>query len=230
MSGWASPGLGHRDRELDRDDEPDDGLHRGLDGRQQRQHEHGRRRHLGVGDVPVEERVVRLHGHRSLPRLEELGPVDHEHRLLTAMRSARGGAPAVSTGAIWVPLVGYSRAVRVGPVGVGSGHDRRGPDPRGAARALAALAGVGDRAEHVVRTGLSVTDIARWEEVGRAHGEVFGDVRPALTMVEVSALIDPALLVEVEASGMPRSQSRAGRGLPGPGRALAATGCPPARG
>jgi len=114
--------------------------------------------------------------------------------------------------------------------GGGAVGDRRGPDPRGAARALAALAGVGDRAEHVVRTGLSVTDIARWEEVGRAHGEVFGDVRPALTMVEVSALIDPALLVEVEASGMPRSQSRAGRGLPGPGRALAATGCPPARG
>ena len=67
---------------------------------------------------------------------------------------------------------------------------------------VAALGQVGAGVEHVVRTRMYVTDISRWEEVGRVHGEVFGEVRPASTMVEVSRLIDPALLVEVEADAV----------------------------
>lgn len=112
-------------------------------------------------------------------------------------------------------MVGYSRAVRVGswvavsgttaaaPGGGAVGGDDVGEQTREALRRVAAaLAEVGAGLEHVVRTRMFVTDIARWEEVGRAHGEVFGAVRPASTMVEVSALIDPALLVEVEADAV----------------------------
>jgi enamine deaminase RidA (YjgF/YER057c/UK114 family) len=67
---------------------------------------------------------------------------------------------------------------------------------------VAALEQVGAGPEHVVRTRMFVTDISRWEEVGRVHGEVFGEIRPATTMVEVSRLIDPALLVEIEADAV----------------------------
>ena len=118
----------------------------------------------------------------------------------------------VSSGAVWEPVVGYSRAVRVGPhvwvsgttaalpTGGAVGGDDVGEQTREALRRVAAaLEAVGASLSDVVRTRLFVTDIARWEEVGRVHGEVFGDVRPATSMVEVAALIDPALLVEVEA-------------------------------
>jgi len=119
----------------------------------------------------------------------------------------------VSSGAVWEPLVGYSRAVRVGPWvavagttaaaeggGGAVGGDDAGAQAREALRRIAAaLAQVGAGLEHVVRTRMYVTDIGRWEEVGRAHGEVFAEVRPVTSMVEVSRLIDPALLVEIEA-------------------------------
>ena len=121
----------------------------------------------------------------------------------------------VSSGAAWEPVVGYSRAVRVGPWvsvsgttaaaegGGAVGGDDAGAQAREALRRIAAALGqVGAGLEHVVRTRMYVTDISRWEEVGRAHGEVFGEVRPASTMVEVSRLIDPALLVEVEADAV----------------------------
>ena len=65
-----------------------------------------------------------------------------------------------------------------------------------------ALEQVGGRLENVVRTRMFVTDISRWQEVGRAHGQVFGTIRPATSMLEVSALIDPALLVEIEADAV----------------------------
>jgi enamine deaminase RidA (YjgF/YER057c/UK114 family) len=121
----------------------------------------------------------------------------------------------VSSGAVWEPVVGYSRAVRVGnwvsvagttaaaPGGGAVGGDDVAAQAREALRRIAAaLAQVGAGLQDVVRTRMFVTDISRWEEVGRAHGEVFGSIRPATSMVEVSALIDPALLVEIEADAV----------------------------
>ncbi|MGQ7296376.1 RidA family protein [Quadrisphaera sp. KR29] len=121
----------------------------------------------------------------------------------------------VSSGAVWAEVVGYSRAVRVGPwvsvagttAALPGGGAVGGDDPAAQAREAlrriaAALDQVGASMADVVRTRIFVTDITRWEEVGRAHGEVFGAIRPATSMVEVSALIDPALLVEVEADAV----------------------------
>ena len=118
---------------------------------------------------------------------------------------------AFSSGSPWEPVVGYSRAVRIGPfvhVAGTTASDSSGDvvgegDPYTQTKyALEkierALHDAGAEMRHVVRTRMFVTNIARWEEVGRAHGEVFGSIRPAATMVEVRALIDPRMLVEVE--------------------------------
>lgn len=103
--------------------------------------------------------------------------------------------------------MGYSRAVVAGPYVEVSGTTapEAGDSPyeqtkAALAKVAKALAEAGVGLGDVVRTRMFVTDIARWEEYGKAHGEVFGDIRPATTMVEVSALIDPAILVEVEAT------------------------------
>lgn len=122
------------------------------------------------------------------------------------------GRLRVSSGAPWEGVVGYSRAVRAGDtvhvtgtVALGADGELVGEgDPyRQAVQALvnvrAAIEAAGGRMEQVVRTRIYVTDISRWEEVGRAHGEAFGEIRPATTMVQVAALIEPRMLVEIEA-------------------------------
>ena len=121
----------------------------------------------------------------------------------------------VSSGTPWETVVGYSRAVRVGPFVAVSGTTAtdeegklvgRGDPYAQAVRALrnveAALVGAGARLEDVVRTRVYVIDIDHWREVGRAHSQVFGRVRPASTMVEVSRLVDPDMLVEIEADAV----------------------------
>lgn len=118
----------------------------------------------------------------------------------------------VSSGAKWEPIVGYSRAVKVGNRIYVTGTTALGVDGElvGVSDAYAqakqcllnigkALKKLGAGFEHVVRTRMFVTDISRWEEYGRAHGEVFSGIMPATTMVEVSALIDPRMLIEIEA-------------------------------
>jgi enamine deaminase RidA (YjgF/YER057c/UK114 family) len=118
----------------------------------------------------------------------------------------------ISSGAKWESIVGYSRAVKVGNriyvtgttatdedgeiIGVGNAYEQAKQCLRNIEKALQRL---GAGLEHVARTRMFVTDISRWEEYGRAHGECFRDIMPATTMVEVSRLIDARMLIEIEA-------------------------------
>ena len=125
----------------------------------------------------------------------------------------RGGRRSASSGSKWEPKMGYSRAVRIGQtiavtgtVGVNAdgkyspsvGDQTR----RSLAIIQAAIEALGGRIEHVIRTRMYVTDVSQWEQVAAVHGEIFGEIRPATTIVEVARLIDGDAKIEIEADAI----------------------------
>lgn len=122
----------------------------------------------------------------------------------------RNGRKYASTGSLWEPKIGYSRAVRAGShitvtgtVGIEAdgtfGPTLADQSRRALTIIIAAIESLGGTASDIVRTRIFVTDISKWQDVGNVHGEFFGEIRPATTMVEVARLIDDAAVVEIEA-------------------------------
>ncbi len=186
---------------------------------------HGQTRLL-LSTTPFLARAIRLYERLGMRRVAEEPGDLHGTPLISMTKSVppQEGAASmverehVSTNTPWEPVVGYARAVRVREVRelifvtgttatdeqgdvVGEG-DAAAQTRQALANIERALARLGASMADVVRTRMFVTDISRWEEIGRVHGEVFGAVRPATTMVEVSRLIDPRMLVEIEADAV----------------------------
>ena len=125
----------------------------------------------------------------------------------------RAGRKCASSGSKWEPIMGYSRAVRSGNIiavtgSVGINADGTYPATLGeqTRRSLqiirAAVEALGGRMEHVIRTRMFVTDVSKWEEVAKVHGEVFAEIRPATSILEVAKLIDAAAQIEIEADAI----------------------------
>jgi enamine deaminase RidA (YjgF/YER057c/UK114 family) len=125
----------------------------------------------------------------------------------------RAGRRCASSGSKWEPIMGYSRAVRAGnliavtgTVGVNADGTYSKSIGEQTARSLAiiraAIEALGGKIEHVIRTRMFVTDVSRWEEVARVHGDLFKEIRPATSILEVARLIDPDALIEIEADAV----------------------------
>jgi enamine deaminase RidA (YjgF/YER057c/UK114 family) len=132
---------------------------------------------------------------------------------ITITTADRAGRKTASSGSKWEPLMGYSRAVRsgnwiavTGTVGVNADGKYSPSMADQARRSLAiiraAIEALGGRIEHVIRTRMFVTDVTRWEEVAKVHGEVFAEIRPATSIVEIARLIDADALIEIEADAV----------------------------
>jgi enamine deaminase RidA (YjgF/YER057c/UK114 family) len=138
---------------------------------------------------------------------------DPNNPIRITVSEAPGGRRLASSGSKWEPLMGYSRAVRVGDtiavtgtVGVNADGSYAPSMEQQARRALqivvAAVTALGGKAEHIVRTRMFVTDVSRWQEVAKAHGQLFAAIRPATSILEVAKLIDAAALIEIEADAI----------------------------
>jgi enamine deaminase RidA (YjgF/YER057c/UK114 family) len=125
----------------------------------------------------------------------------------------RAGRRCASSGSKWEPIMGYSRAVRsgnviavTGTVGINADGTYTKSMEAQARRSLAiiraAIEALGGRLEHVIRTRMFVTDVSQWQEVAKAHGEVFGEIRPATSILEVAKLIDADAMIEIEADAI----------------------------
>ncbi len=131
----------------------------------------------------------------------------HHGRSVVGRINAMSNRINISSGSEWEPKIGYSRAVRIGNQVAVSGTTAPGETLNDQTRAAldtikAALEEAGASLGDVIRTRMYLRDMSQWEQAALAHGEVFGDIRPATTILEVSSLIDPALLIEIEADAV----------------------------
>lgn len=142
-----------------------------------------------------------------MSRWSEYPTVPHHGREVVGRIRCMSNRINISSGSEWEPKIGYSRAVRIGNQIAVSGTTAPGETLTDQTRAAletikAALAEAGASLDDVIRTRMYLRDMTQWEQAALAHGEVFGEIRPATTILEVSSLIDPALLIEIEADAV----------------------------
>ena len=142
-----------------------------------------------------------------MSRWSEYPTVPHHGREVVGRIRCMSNRINISSGSEWEPKIGYSRAVRIGNQIAVSGTTAPGETLTDQTRAAletikAALAEAGASLDDVIRTRMYLRDMTQWEQAALAHGEVFGEIRPATTILEVSSLIDPGLLIEIEADAV----------------------------